>query len=72
MDRRQREIEQQLREFGLRFELVRQKKHYIYRLATPDGRVTMATFSKSPSDWRKTMNNARWLRKLVAGETVDE
>lgn len=72
MDRRQRDLEQQLRAHGFTFELVRQKKHMVYRLTAPDGRVTMATFSKSASDWRKTMNIDKFLRKLGERETVNE
>jgi len=65
MDRRQRVVEQQFKELGIKFELLRQKKHFIYQLTLPDGKVTQLTVSKSASDYRTDQNRTKVLRKLL-------
>ena len=66
MDRRQRDIEQQFKDLGLGFELLRQRKHYVYRLTLPDGKTVQLVVSKSTSDGhRADQNRAKVLRKLM-------
>lgn len=67
MDRRQREVEQQMHAFGIVFKLIRQKKHFVYHAVLPDGRETSLVFSKSPSDPNRMRTSERSIRKLLAG-----
>lgn len=65
MDRRRRDVEQQFKELGIKFELLRQKKHFVYQLTAPGGKLIQLTVSKSASDYRTDQNRAKVLRKLL-------